>query len=151
MRRAAIVPVALCCLFCLPACGYLDDDIGLSDAAYEQTFEGMAIHGSAGSHGHHYGHGHGYVYGCGIRVGTSHIHRHYGLGYRVQGPPVVRHGGAAHGEAGAESGRPDDPGRLAVVEPDRQPAPVASPRLETWGDYLELEIRRAQANSRRGK
>jgi hypothetical protein len=140
------------------ACGYLDEDIGLSDDDYEASFEqGGSLTGGGMSSSGSYSHGSGSA--CGIAVGAGshgHHHGHHPSIGRLVHPdqPGTTIIDMAPSHIAARSGT------SAGVIVDREPgedeneagAPIyAAGELETWGDYLEAELQRVQQGRRQAR
>ncbi|QDG49877.1 hypothetical protein FIV42_03710 [Persicimonas caeni] len=139
-----MVPMLMCCgLICAAsACGYLDDDITMSDEEFEASFGRIAGGQSLG------GYGRGYTRGCGIGIGTArvlgghgtlgqpHVHRRPDSVVLEMGPTHIT-ASVAQSAAGSA--------RLAVLDHEQDSSPIYSAgELDTWGDYLEAELHRAR-------
>jgi hypothetical protein len=124
------------------ACGYLDDEIAMSDEEFEASFGAIAGGGSMGSYGR------GYAHGCGIGIGTARVHGGHGtLGQpHVHRRPdsVVLEMGPTHITASVAQSAAGS-ARLAVLDDDKDSPPIYTVgELDTWGDYLEAELHRAR-------
>ncbi len=128
------------------ACGYLDEDITLTDEQFAQSFAGeSADYGS----GRGVGEGmHWYAHGCGVHgYGYSGGYGRYGDRARVE---TDAHTSVIN--MGATTISASDPGgaqRWVVRHPSEDSPPYyRAGRLKTWGDYLEAEMERARRNRR---
>lgn len=145
MRNTGVVWVCGLVILCGAGCGYLDDDIALSDEEFAQSFQGAQGLGSqtitieGGSF---------YVSGCGIGG------RGYGHGDVARARRRPRVGTSTIDLAATTitvSGSTSPSGERRAVwrgeeaERDDEPhGPVyAAGELQTWGDYFEAEMRRA--------
>jgi hypothetical protein len=135
------------------ACGFLDDDIGLSEEEFAASFGVGGVGGSIrGGSSHHIG-----SRGCGIRGSHSHSHLHPGhrksrrrwtVQTTSEGPTVIDMDPSyisANSGASAESlawreARDQD-------EEASHPPFYAAGEIRTWGDYLEAELQRAQEDT----
>ncbi|MFP4600536.1 MAG: hypothetical protein ACOC9W_01300 [Persicimonas sp.] len=148
MSRRACVLAALIPVVVAAGCGYLDDDILLSDEAFEASFEGKGEAEAITTAGR------GHMTGCGLHHGHG-THIHFG-----DEPIVIRASAPSEESAPISSGesrRLDADhraarGRSAWLyrdEEDDADQPGLSTGLETWGQYLEAVLDQRQGGGSR--
>lgn len=133
--RTLTAPCCLLLALSATACGYLDDDLDLSDEEFADSFHAAGESDlQAGSLGL-YGSGRG----CGVGYAS---HTHHGHGSHG---PVMRKGTGSNGDTPSparadKAHRERREVRWVVLDEDDQRENRDD--LKTWGDYLELEWRR---------
>ena len=142
--RIAIWSIGLALALASSACGFLDDDILLSDAQFEASFAREAA-----TRGTISGSGTVRSYGCGLSYNHSHGHGHGRLGHRhdprrrqslLGGPQSNPDARQDARRAGARATK-----LVVVGEDEEQPtSTLHTATMETWGNYLEAEWKRSQ-------
>lgn len=142
MRKMCLMLMCVGAVSISSACGYLDEDIALSDEEFEASFgRGGSVSGS---------YGHGYSSGCRIGIGSATVH-----GHGSHGHPTVRHQTDTTIDMGATHITGSVPGEHRAVylvelddseesEESDEPIDSSNGPIETWGDYLEAELQRAR-------
>jgi hypothetical protein len=144
MSRQVLVLAAVLSLLAASGCGYLDEDIHLSEQDFAESF------GMSGTAGSFVGTGVGTSVGCGIGGGYASYTRHMLFEPTViqAALPEGRAGeGRARGQGGARKSGPDGAAGYDYARHDedkpRQKAQLHT-GLETWGQYLEAELESAR-------